>query len=73
MDETRASDLVDMSDFARDTKGNKFILSIIDVFSKYGWLIPLKNKKGVTVRDAFQAVCPRSCGQTKKLSFKTNM
>ena len=73
MDETWAADLVDMSDFSRDNKGNKFILSIIDVFSKYGWLIPLKNKKGVTVRDAFQAVCPRSYKQTEAMSFTTNM
>ena len=40
IDKTWAADLV--------------ILSIIDVFSKYGWLVPLKNKKGPTVRDAFQ-------------------
>lgn len=45
-----------MSAFSRDNKGHKFILSIIDVFSKYGWLVPLRDKKGTTVRDAFQAV-----------------
>ena len=64
MDKTWAADLDDMSEFSRDNKGNKFILSIIVVFPKYGWLIPLKNKKGVTVLDAFQRVCPRSYGQT---------
>ena len=73
MDETWAADLIDMSDFSRDIKGNKFILSIIDVFSKYDWLIPLKNRKGLMVRDAFQAVCPRSYVQTKALSFTTHM
>ena len=45
-----------MSAFSRDNRGFKFILSIIDVFSKYGWLVPLKDKKGATVRDAFRKV-----------------
>ena len=56
MDKTWAADLVDMSAFSRENKGYKFILSIIDIFSKYGWLVPLKDKKGTTVRDAFQSV-----------------
>ena len=56
VDDTWAADLVDMSAFSRDNKGFKFILSIIDVFSKYCWLVPLKDKKGTTVRDAFQSV-----------------
>ena len=56
VDETWAADLVDMSAFSRDNKGYKFLLSIIDVFSKYGWLIPLKDKKGNTVRDALGSV-----------------
>ena len=56
VDKTWAAELVDMSAFSRDNKGFKFILSIIDVFSKYGWLVPLKDTKGLTVRDAFQIV-----------------
>ena len=56
VDETWAADLVDMSAFSRDNRGFKYLLSIIDVFSKYGWLVPLKDKKGTTVRDAFRTV-----------------
>lgn len=59
------ADLVDMSPFSRDNKGFKFIFSIIDVFSKYGWLVSLKNKKMFTVRDAFQAVFKSSRIPTK--------
>ena len=29
---------------------------VIDVFSKYGWIVPLKNKKGKTVTDAFKSI-----------------
>ena len=56
VDETWAADLVDMSAFSRDNRGFKFLLSIIDIFSKYGWLVPIKDKKGATVRDAFRTV-----------------
>ena len=56
IDKIWAADLVDMSAFSRDNRGFKFILSIIDVFSKYGWLVPLKDKKGATVRDAFRKI-----------------
>ena len=56
VDDTWAADLVDMSAFSRDNRGFKYLLSIIDVFSKYGWLVPLKDKKGATVRDAFRTV-----------------
>ena len=34
-------------------KGFRF-LSVIDIFSKYVWVVPLKDKKGVSIVDAFQ-------------------
>ena len=48
------ADLVDMQSFSRYNKGYKYILMIIDVFSKYGWAIPLKTKTGLEVTKAFQ-------------------
>jgi flagellar hook-basal body complex protein FliE len=47
-------DLVDMSNLKDDEY--KFILTIIDVFSKYAWAIPLKNKKASTVLTAFKDI-----------------
>ena len=44
MDELRQLDLVDLSKLARENDGYKFILFVIDVLSKYGWLLPLKSK-----------------------------
>ena len=32
----------------------RFLLSVIDVFSEYAWVVPLKGKKGVSIVDAFQ-------------------
>ena len=36
--------------------GYTFLLLVIDVFSKYGWIIPLKNKKGETVAEALKTI-----------------
>ena len=35
-------------------KGFRFLLCFVDIFSKYAWVIPLKDKKGVSIVDAFQ-------------------
>ena len=48
-----AADLVDMQSFSRYNKGYKYIIMIIDIFSKYGWAIPLKSKVGIEVTKAF--------------------
>ena len=53
VDDIWAADLVDMQYYSRSNKGYKYILMIIDVFSKYGWAIPLKTKTGVEVSKAF--------------------
>ena len=44
IDELWQLDLVDLSKLDRENDGHKFILSITDVLSKYGWLLPLKSK-----------------------------
>ena len=49
-----AADLVDMQYFARGNKGFRYILMIIDVFSKYGYAIPLKNKTAAEMVKAFK-------------------
>ena len=35
-------------------KGFRFLLHAIDIYSKYSWVIPLKDKKGITITNAFQ-------------------
>ena len=50
------ADLVDMRSFPRSNKDFKYILMIIDEFSKYGWEIPLKTKTGQEVMKAFQSL-----------------
>ena len=37
-------------------KGFRFLLCVIDIYSKYAWVIPLKDKKGNTITNAFQQI-----------------
>ena len=47
-------DLADMQLLNKFDKGFRFSLCVIDIFSKYPWVIPLKDKKGISIVDAFQ-------------------
>ena len=56
VDEIWAADLVEMGKFSDWNKGIKYLLMVIDVFSKFGWIEPLKDKKGETVAAAFEKI-----------------
>ena len=47
------ADLMDMSKFAKHNDGYVHVLIVIDIFSKYLWMRPLKNKSGEAVTKAF--------------------
>jgi hypothetical protein len=51
IDQTWAVDLIDIQQYSKQNKHYKYLLAVIDIFSKYGWLIPLKNKTGLTVSE----------------------
>lgn len=53
IDEQWQADLVDVSFMAQNNKDYHFILTVIDLFSRYGWARPLKTKHGREVADAF--------------------
>ena len=56
-------------------KGFRFLLCVIDIFSKYAWVVPLKDKKGVSIVDAFQKNLddsnrkPNKIWSTKEVNF----
>ena len=50
------SDLVEMVPYFKANKGYKYILIVIDVYSKYVWAKPLKNKKGIEVTTNFEQI-----------------
>jgi hypothetical protein len=49
-------DLMDMTKFAKYNNGYNFILVVIDIFSKYVWLRPLKDKKRESMSKALKDV-----------------
>ena len=46
-------DLADMQSLSRKNKGIKYLLCVIDLYSKYAFVIPLKDKKGISILNAF--------------------
>ena len=55
-DETWLADLIDKSSLSKYNNNYKFILTVIDIFTKYAWAIPLKNKSGLSITNGFKIV-----------------
>ena len=47
-------DLADIQLRSKFNQGFRFFLRVIDIFSKFAWVIPLKDKKGISIVNAFQ-------------------
>jgi len=56
IDKIWAADLVDMQAFSKFNRGVKYLLTLIDVFSKFGWMLLLKDKTGVSVAKALKEI-----------------
>lgn len=56
IDDLWQADLVDMSAFLSDNQGFKFLLTVIDTFSKFAWAAPIKNKSGGEVARAMETI-----------------
>ena len=50
------ADLSDVSSISTKNDGYRFLCCVIDVFSKYAWVIPIKDKKGDTLVKAFEQI-----------------
>ena len=48
-------------------KGFRFLLCIIGIYSKYEWVIPLKDEKGITLTNAFQKTLNESKRKSNKI------
>lgn len=67
VDEIWGADLIEMQEWSRVNKGYRYMLNVIDVFSKYAWSIPLKDKRGETTAEAFKQIVSSSGRQPKHL------
>ena len=77
------ANLADMQLISKFNKRFRFLLCVIDIFSKYAWVVPLKDKEGVSIVNAFQKILHDSnrvkqspkdsnltkCGLTKEVNF----
>src|SRR6218665_4173607 len=56
-----------MQSFAKDNAGFKYLLTVLDTFSKYGWIVPLKDKTGKSTADGFAKILASSGRKAGKI------
>ena len=61
------ADLADTQLISKLNKRFRFLLCVIDIFSKYAWIVPLKDKKGASIANAFQKILKRSDKKPNKI------
>ena len=61
------ADLADMQLLGKYNKVIRFLLCVIDIFSKYTWVIPLKDKNGISIAKAFQSILKQSNRKPNKI------
>ena len=67
IDDIWGADLTDMQLISEFNKAICFLLCAIDIFSKYAWVISLKDKKGITIAKAFQKTLDESNRKLNKI------
>ena len=60
-------DLADIQSLSKYNKGIRYLLCAIDLFSQYAWVVPLKDKKGISIIDAFQKILKESNRKPNKI------
>ena len=61
------ADLAEIQLISKFSKGFRFLLCVIDIFSKYASVVPLQDKKGVSIVNAFQKILDKSERKPNKL------
>ena len=60
-------DLADMQLLSKFNRGFRFLLRVIDILSKYACVVPLKDKKGIIIVNAFQIILKKSKRKPNKI------
>ena len=60
-------DLADMQSLSKKNKSIKYLLCAIDLYSKYAFVVPLKDKKGISVTNGFNKIIKQSGRKPNKL------
>ena len=57
IDDIWSLDILDLKDYGpENNRGYRYVLVVIDNFSKFGWTSPLKNKNAQTIKDSFENI-----------------
>ena len=57
IDDIWSLDILDLKDYGpENNRGYRYVLVVIDNFSKFGWTVPLKNKNALTIKDSFENI-----------------
>ena len=67
IDNIWVTNLTDMQVISKFNKGIRFLLCFIDIFSKYAWVFPLKDKKGTIITNTFQKILKESNSKPNKI------
>ena len=62
--------LADIQSLSRYKKGFKYLLCAIDLLSKYAWVIPIKDKKGTSIVNAFKK---KTISKDKEIQIKCGL
>ena len=80
IDDIWSLDILDLKDYGpENNRGYRYVLVIIDNFSKFGWTIPLKNKNAHTIKDSFEKILisskrkPNLIGSDRGKEFYNNI
>jgi hypothetical protein len=67
IDDQWGIDLCDMNDIAEHNDGVRYILTYIDIFSKYAWALPVARKDGKSVSAAFRSILSKTMRRPKRI------
>ena len=80
IDDIWSLDILDLKDYGpENNRGYRYVLVIIDNFSKYGFTVPLKNKNAQTIKDSFENILinskrsPNLIGSDRDKGFYNNI
>ena len=66
------ADLADMQLISKFNKGFRFLLCVVYIFSKYAWVVPLKDKKGLSIVNTLQKILNDSVRKPNKICIEGN-
>jgi len=73
IDQQWAADLVEVANISRYSEGTKYLLTVIDVFSKFAWVEPLRSKTGQVVTEGFKKILKEVKGENLSIYKQTTV